>query len=114
MLFFSDFSFANIHFLYCHGENISGIQNVFETKTKTLKHNAKSLGGPNKTTHLSHLFMNDRRLVYSGPPCIFCWKAVDKIRLVAQLDPLLAQKNHQLLKPPNFWCEVCIQTQGGF
>ena len=33
---------------------------------------------------------------------------------LAQLDHLVAQMNHRLLKPPHVWCQVCIQTQGGF
>ena len=43
-----DFSFVNVYFFYIYGDIGSGILNVNETKqTKTLKHNAKSLGGPN-------------------------------------------------------------------
>ena len=34
--------------------------------------------------------------------------------LVAQLNRLVGQINHQLLKPPNVWCKLCIQTQGDF
>ena len=34
--------------------------------------------------------------------------------LVVQLDRLVVQKNHQLLKPLDVRCKVVIQTQGGF
>ena len=64
-------------------------------------------------TDFHHKSIKDHSLVYEGPPCIFCWKAVqfdDKMSLVAQLNHLVAQKNNQLLEPPNVWCEVCIQT----
>ena len=84
---------------------------------QTLKHIEKSLGGPNQTTHFGHSYIKDHRIIYKGPPCILFWKVVkldNKMRLVAQLDHLVAQKNHKLLKPPNVWWEVCIQTQGGF
>ena len=63
-------------------------------------------------------------LVYEGPPprllkttLYFLLESAPIGRqneLVAQLDHLVAQMNHPLLKPPNVWCEVCIQTQGGF
>ena len=43
--------------LYIHEDYGSGILNVIETKQKTLKHNEKSLGGANKTTHFGHLFI---------------------------------------------------------
>ena len=28
--------------------------------------------------------------------------------IMTQLDYPVTQKNHQLLKPPNVWCEICI------
>ena len=38
--------FFNVYFFYMHEDNGSVILNVFKTNKK-LKHNAKSLGGPN-------------------------------------------------------------------
>ena len=35
------------------------------------------------------------------------------MRLVVQLNQIVMQKNQQLLKPPNVWCEVCIEASGG-
>ena len=46
---FYGFFTVNVRYLYFHGNNGSGIFNVFETNKQTLKNNAKSLGCQNLT-----------------------------------------------------------------
>ena len=60
-------------------------------------------------THLTTnvMFSGQRFAILTTTLYFFLWKAV-------QLDILVVQKNHQLLKPPNVWCEISIQTWGGF
>ena len=94
------------------GDNGSSNLNVFETNK-----NLNTMENPWVVQIRLHIlvvclfrttpsFIKDHQI-------FFCWKAVqldNKMRFVAQFDHLVAQKNHHLLKPPNGWCEVCINT----
>ena len=111
-----DFSFVNVYFFYLHGDNGSGISNVVETNK-------------NLNTKQNHWVVPIRwhLLVFSLFRTIALFLLRNTLYFVlvsgligsqhenvVQLDHLVVQKNHKLLKPSNVWCEVCIQTWGDF
>ena len=97
-------------FFNIYGDNGSGNLNVSKTNKhfNTMKIHWVVLI---RIHDLAICLLGTTALFIKDQTGIFYWKAVrfdNKIRLVAQLDHLVVQKNHQLLKPSNVWCEVCI------
>ena len=104
------FLLSMFFFFYIHWDNVLGILNGFKTNKHLNPMQIHLVVQIRLHILATSLFFKDYHVFCVGRQ--FLWDG--KIRLVAQLDHLIAQKNHQLLKPPNIWCEVCIQTQGGF
>ena len=115
-MLFSLFLSVNLYFFYLHGKLVSGILNVFETNKHSNKMQNHWVVQIKLHILVIHVLRATAWFIKDHPIFCCCCELVqmdDKMRLVTQLDHLVAQKNHQELKYLNVLCEVCIQAGGG-
>ena len=105
------FSFVNVNLIYLNVDNGSGILNVFETNKNKHLNTMQNHWVVQIRQHILAICLLKTAASFIRTTLYF---VLESGLIGQQQKNLVRQKNHQLIKLPNVWCEVCIQTWGGF